>query len=82
MATSIELVRDADLLPQRLSPPGFVRTWTHDACGRVTEVVDERGDTTSTTSLRRDAAGRVLEQDVDGAVTTYRLRPRPASSPR
>ena len=68
---SIELARDADLLPVRLTSPGFVRTWTHDACGRVATVVDERNGVISTTSLRRDAAGRVVEQDVDGAVTTY-----------
>jgi len=38
---------------------------------RVTEVTDRHGNTTSTTSFRRDAAGRVLEQSVDGTVTSY-----------
>ena len=63
----VELVRDADLLPASTFRPGFVRTWTHDACGRVGDGRRRAsGSHTSTTSLRRDAAGRVVEQDVDG----------------
>ena len=66
----IELVRDADCFPQRLSSPGFVRTWTHDAAGGSPRSSTTVTASTSTTSLRRDAAGRVLEQDVDGEVTS------------
>ena len=67
----VELRRDADGLAERLTSPGFERTFTRDACGRVVSVRDVTGGTTSTTSLRRDLAGRVLEQDADGVVTTY-----------
>ena len=70
-ADRVELRRDADGLTELLTSRGFTRRWTRDACGRVIKVVDDRGGEVSITALRRDAAGRVLEQDVDGEVTQF-----------
>ena len=67
----VELHRDADGMASRLTSPGFARSFERDACGRVIGVNDTVGDVTSTTTLRRDLAGRVVEQDIDGTVTTY-----------
>ena len=75
MAHRIELVRDADLLPAAIE---FSRLRPHVDARRVRSR-DRRSSTsvtasTSTTSLRRDAAGRVRRAGRRRAITTYRLR--------
>ena len=67
----VELQRDADGMAVHLTSPGFARSFERDACGRIISVNDTRDGATSTTTLRRDLAGRVVEQEIDGAVTTY-----------
>ena len=67
----VELQRDADGMVIGLTSPGFSRSFERDACGRIIVVDDTVDGVTSTTRLRRDLAGRVVEQVVDGAVTTY-----------
>jgi RHS repeat-associated protein len=67
----VELRRDPDGLAAELRSPGFVRTFERDGCGRVVAVTDDSAGLRTTTRLRRDAAGRVVAQDVDGTETTY-----------
>ena len=51
----VELLRDADGLAERITSPGFVRTFQRDNCGRIVRVDDIVNGSTSTTVLRRDA---------------------------
>ena len=67
----VELQRDADGMAVLVTSPGFAREFERDACGRIVAVHDSVDGAMSTTTLRRDLAGRVVEQVVDGTSTTY-----------
>ena len=66
---TVELERDADGFAALLTSPGFLRRWTRDECGRILTVTDDVDGAVHVTALERDGAGRIVRQDVDGAVT-------------
>jgi RHS repeat-associated protein len=69
---SVRLVRDRQGRVRRLEAAGLRREWIYNTHGGVVSYQEEIGGRVSTTSLERDALGRVTAEHRDGVTSRFR----------